>query len=75
MSDLLSQPLVERQCPSLRAGIVGYFSDTHKAGYTSHRDDVAVILLDHTGQKLLHGPEMRDCIDLQSEADFLVWFI
>ena len=40
------------------------------AGERCHGDDVAFLGLDHARHERLHGPEVGECVDLESFHDF-----
>ena len=68
----LSQALMERQRGRLGACIINRLAKADETGHTSHRNDVAMIPLDHVWQELLDGPEVRQSVDLHGQADLLV---
>lgn len=57
--DLLSQAFVESERSSFRRSIVGHFTQGSETCHAGNRNDMPVIIFNHTRQELLYGPEMR----------------
>lgn len=72
MPNLLSQAFVEGQRSRFGTRIVRDLPNARKASKARDCDDVAVVLLDHAGQKLLHGPEVRHGVDVHRQTDLVV---
>jgi len=72
MPQLLGEALVESECSGLGTTIGGQLANGGEAGNTRDSDDVAMILLDHSGHELFHRPVVRKRVDLQGEANMFL---
>lgn len=75
MSNLLAHTLVESKRRGLGSSVVRHLSQAREASHTGDRHDVPVVILDHTGEELLDGPEMGERVDFQRQADLLFRFL
>ena len=72
---LLAQSLVECQRTRLGAAVINHLTQGHETGHTGNGDNMAVVLLDHSRQKLAHRQEMRQCVDLERLPDLRLWLV
>jgi hypothetical protein len=66
------QALVEGERGGFRGAVVGHVRDSHVGGETGDGDDHAVVRGDHGGHEFLGGPVVRQCVDVEGEADVLL---
>lgn len=75
MLQLGRHALMESNCACFCAGVVNQGGHRHVGCHTGHGDYMSVVLLDHSGQELLHCQEVGEGVHLEGLANFILGFV